>query len=1414
MRFDTDKELYIGLDIGSISLNTVVMTDGLEILHEEYTRVHGRPLETTARVLEETLSACDSGRIKGVAVTGVGGRLIGELIGAAFVNEVVAQAKSAELLAPHVHTVIEMGGEDAKLILLEPDGSNGKLRIEDFALNTLCAAGTGAFLDQQASRLGLTIDEFGKLALRSEKPPRIAGRCSVFAKSDMIHLQQGATPDYDIVAGLCFAVARNFTGNVGRGKTIAPPVAFQGGVAFNPGMVRAFREVIGLSDGELSIPPHHAATGAVGAVLMIVEDPALIKPFRGLDALKARIAGDARLEENRLAPLYLSSAAKKRSSQGAKNDILAASGANGPIPAYLGVDVGSISTNVVVIDEQGRVLSKRYLMTAGRPLEAVKQGLREVGNEVRDLVEIKGVGTTGSGRYLTGDFIGADVVRNEITAQATAAAAIDPDVDTVFEIGGQDSKYISLTHGAVVDFAMNKVCAAGTGSFLEEQAERLGISIKEEFAELALSSASPVQLGERCTVFMESDLVHYLQAGAPTKDLVAGLAYSIVENYLNKVVEDRKVGKRVFFQGGPAFNRAIVAAFEQVLGRPVTVPPDHEVTGAIGAALLAQRENPNPYSNFKGFDLAEREYEITPFECKGCSNRCEVKKVTVAGEKEPLFYGGRCEKYEKKRSRELDEIRDALPDLFAKRDELLFGTEDDPASESGPAIGIPRSLFYYELFPYWKAFFTELGYRVVLSDPTTKEVIHRGVERVPAETCFPIKVAFGHVENLLEKGVDTIFFPSVIDSKQRRPDLPKGYNCPYVQTIPYMVRATFDFDAAGVTFLDPPFHFGAPEKQLHKALLRFGGSLGFSKGKVRSAIRKAEEAQDAFHSAMQAMGREVLSNLKPEDRAMVIVSRVYNGCDSGINLNLPKKLRDLGVLAIPLDCLPLDDTAPDEEVLSQYWRYGQRFLTAAKILRDDPRLFGIYITNFGCGPDSFITHFFGNAMGEKPFLQLEIDEHSSDVGAITRLEAYLDSIKNAPKQALGPARPIVRKGMAEFGTDRTVYIPYMTDHAYAVEAAFKASGVNAKVLPQTNHASRTLGRRYTSGRECYPCALTTGDMLAVAQSDGFDPDKSAFFMPSGSGPCRFGQYNRFHRLVLDEAGYENVPIYAPDQDHEMYKDLGVVGKTFVKLGWRGVIAVDYLQKALVETRPYAVSPDRADECYAKYLKAVLQSIEEGREDIFPVLEEARAAFASVERSSHNSRPVVGIVGEIYIRSNPFSNEHIVRRLERLGAEVWLPPISEWLLYVNCMSARHAVEEKQWGNYIGTALKSRFQQKDEHRIESIFHELLRNGHEPTIPETLRMAAPYIHDSFEGEAVLSVGKSIDFINKGVCGIVNVGPFTCMPGTIVNALLKRIREKHDQIPVMSVYFDGQGETSVHNRLEAFMYQVSQYKLKTGGM
>ncbi|MGB9630089.1 MAG: acyl-CoA dehydratase activase-related protein, partial [Thermodesulfobacteriota bacterium] len=543
--------------------------------------------------------------------------------------------------------------------------------------------------------------------------------------------------------------------------------------------------------------------------------------------------------------------------------------------AYLGLDVGSISTNLVVIDRNKRVLAKRYLMTAGRPIEAIRIGLQEIGEEIGDRVEIKGVGTTGSGRYLTADFVGADLVRNEITAQATAAIHIDPTVDTIFEIGGQDSKYISIDNGVVVDFEMNKVCAAGTGSFLEEQAEKLDISIKEEFGSLALKADEPVRMGERCTVFIESDLVHHQQRGAQKDNLVAGLSYSIVQNYLNRVVGDRRIGNRIFFQGGTAFNQGVVAAFESVLGKEIIVPENHDVTGAIGVAILAMEERTWERSSFKGFDLSRRRYEHSSFECKGCPNLCLIRKVSIEGEK-PLFYGSRCEKYDViKRSKGSN-----LPDLFEERERMLFapyeGEEKLPSY--APKIGIPRILYFYEMFPFWKAFFTELGYRVILSDPTNKELIRRGVENVVAETCFPIKVSHGHVLNLLEKGVKRIFLPSIVTLKPIHPDIPNSSACPYAQSFPYAVPSSIDFKKKDVTILQPILHFGFGREHLEKELIEFGESIHRRAKQVKKALEKAERFQALFYQTMLNRGKEVLDRVGPEEKVMVIVGRPYNSC--------------------------------------------------------------------------------------------------------------------------------------------------------------------------------------------------------------------------------------------------------------------------------------------------------------------------------------------------------------------------------------------------------------------------------------------------------------------------------------------------------------------------------------------------------
>src|SRR5664280_123313 len=633
-------DYFVGFDIGSVSLNTVILDANNNILEEHYDYVHGRLFNVLRDRLSSVMDKYSSETIKGIAFTGTGGKLATGLIGGVFVNEIIAQATSTGILYPDAKTVIEIGGEDSKLIILEKNPENGHSRLVDFEMNSICAAGTGSFLDQQAKRIGVPIEnEFGLMALKSLDPPRIAGRCSVFAKSDMIQHQQIATPLHDMVAGLCFAVARNFRSNVARRKEIRKPVVFSGGVAANTGMIRAFRETLNLIDGDLIIPPHHSAMGAIGAVYYARDNKLNMNHFEGINKLEEYLAGTS-MKFISLPPLKESLAKYCKVVHGVKKN-------KEKLAVYLGLDIGSLSTNVVLIDEEHRVVARRYLPTAGKPLEAIRKGMTEIFEEVGEDIIVLGAGTTGSGRYLTGDFIGADNIVNEITAQATAAIDYDPTVDTIFEIGGQDSKYISIENGVVVDFEMNKVCAAGTGSFLEEQAEKLNINIVEEFGSMALGSDNPIKLGDRCTVFMESDLNSFMQKGARNENLVGGLAYSIVYNYMQKVVADRRVGDKIFFQGGVTNNKAVVAAFEQVVGKKIIIPPHFDVTGAIGAAILAKRSmQEGQKTRFKGFGVRNVTYKVSRFVCQGCTNHCEISRIKIEGEKKSLYYGGRCEKYE------------------------------------------------------------------------------------------------------------------------------------------------------------------------------------------------------------------------------------------------------------------------------------------------------------------------------------------------------------------------------------------------------------------------------------------------------------------------------------------------------------------------------------------------------------------------------------------------------------------------------------------------------------------------------------------------------------------------------------------------------------------------------------------------
>ncbi len=991
------KDIYLGIDIGSTTIKVVVLDRAHNLLAQRYLRSEGQPRQTLLRAMDDLYRRFDPSQVVGVGLTGSGGEPIARLIGGQHVNELIAQTRAVGEFHPEARTVIEIGGQDSKFLSLEWDEKSGKMALVDFAMNTLCAAGTGSFLDQQAERLSISIEnEFADLALQSKNPARVAGRCTVFAKSDMIHLQQKGTPLPDILAGLCLAMTRNFKSVIGKGKAFAPPILFQGGVAYNKAVVRAFVSVLDLDPGQLIVPNNHTLMAALGTAFVTMDEEVEgnLSPFYGFAPLKDYIrAGKGKRKS--MPPLYDSEIQVSSADLEIQNP---KSKIQNQMPVYLGIDVGSISTNVVLIDEHARVVARRYLQTAGKPLEAVRCALHEIDQEVGGQVEVQGVGTTGSGRYLTGHFVGGDVIRNEITAQARAAIAIDPGVDTVFEIGGQDSKFISVDHGAVVDFAMNSACAAGTGSFLQEQADKLNINIQEDFSRLALSSPSPTCLGERCTVFMESDLVHHQQQGAKTDELTAGLAYSIAQNYLNRVVDGRPVGKNIFFQGGVAWNQSVVAAFQQLTGRKITVPPHHDVTGAIGAAILAmealaERKSKGKLepTKFKGFDLSDRRYESNVFECKACPNLCEVNKVVISDEP-PIFYGARCDIFEEA-GRTRDRSRQ-IPDFFTTRNDLLMGDYAPPNGRRNGRLrlAVPRALTFYDLFPYWRAFFDALGVELILSEATNPKIINHTSEHAAAETCFPAKLVYGHVIDLLDKEADFMFLPSVVNRENIAAGQTENSYCPFIPAMSYLVTAHIDVEAQGHRPLKFPLHM-LWEKAKKKELDLLARQLNVPPKRVREAVTAAETAQQDFYATIRRQGRQVLNNLKDDQLHVVIIGRPYNACDPGACQDLPFKLRKLGVLPIPMDYLPLDSVDVSDRYENMFWRSGQDILAAATIIRDDPRLQAIYLTNFNCGPDSFIINFFRQIMGDKPFLELEIDDHTADAGVITRCEAFFESLR-------------------------------------------------------------------------------------------------------------------------------------------------------------------------------------------------------------------------------------------------------------------------------------------------------------------------------------------------------------------------------------------------------------------------------------
>ncbi|MHC1730048.1 MAG: acyl-CoA dehydratase activase [Syntrophobacteraceae bacterium] len=1000
----------VGVDIGSVSINCVVVDEnGNIVLEMPYLRHFGLIYEETHKLLENILEqfrSMNPGQVRSVTFTGVHGELLAEKLSAPSEVETIAQVLGAIHVTPGVRTIISVGGQDAAVFQLAHNGA--EWHLESFNINGPCASGTGSFIDQQAERLAQsiygpdfsmdqeklqqTLDDFIELGLKSTYPAPVACRCTVFTKSDMIHLQNKGESLPNIIAGLHFGNAANYVSTIIGNRELFDPIIFIGGMASNKLQVKAFQHYF----PSVTVPLHHTSLGALGAALQAQKqgwrneiDPSILVRRDSQTAYTFPKAERLEIEqtnfdhENSLAPW-----AKKKGKA---------------IEAYLGIDIGSTTTKYALISEQSQILHKCYVPTQGKPIEVTQRLLHTLQKEAGNKIKLMAISTTGSGRNVVGDFLSADLIIDEITAHARGAVEIDPEVDTIFEIGGQDSKYIMIENTHPLDFDMNKVCAAGTGSFLHELANKMKINIVKEFQDIALSSEAPIHLAERCTVFMESDLVSYLQKGGDRKDLIAGLCYAIVYNYLNRVVEKRYIGKRVMFLGGPSLNKGIVAAFEKVLKRGVLVPKHREVMGAFGAALSVMELYKKQGMEYRRRDLdqlASMQVNFSESICRAdrkCHNECKLK-VYSFGERKSIW-GGDCGRYETRaeggQETNYFQIRQNLFDAaLAEEGNLL--TEAEAGRQPRPVIGIPLALHSLEWAIFWTHLFSEMGFPVLLSPKTTNKLALMGVENVVSEVCFPVKVFHGHVRYLMDRA-EYLFLPNVINAPVPQAD-EIGYFCPLIQSSQYMSRSALSI--ADERIIRPTLHLkedpGNLVYSLEKAL---PAGLRPPRAELERAIRKAWARQIEFRRKLIEIGKEAIESMDTSQPVWVITGRPYNLYDDRLNLQLGKQLAKLGIKALPMDFVDVD--AEDmSDFKRMFWGLGARIIRTAKRINRTPNWYGVHLTNFSCGADSFIEHFYRHLLREKPSLILELDEHSAVAGLLTRVEAYRNVVKNLQEKRM------------------------------------------------------------------------------------------------------------------------------------------------------------------------------------------------------------------------------------------------------------------------------------------------------------------------------------------------------------------------------------------------------------------------------
>lgn len=1405
-----------GLCIGASNISFVELAEEdhkIVVLKSRSLAHEGNPREVISRLLAGGLFA-------EVDYLGVTGRKYRNIINAAIVSEPEAMEEGYRFLdgeGYHADAIISVGGETFMVYTLGADG-----RINRMITGNKCASGTGDFFLQQLKRLGLSLESALEAGAATE-PYEVSGRCSVFCKSDCTHALNKGAPKGAIVAGLCRMMSDKIL-ELLQGTTFARAFLI-GGVAQNHVMLNFLKEKL----PGIVVPPHAHAFEALGAALWALQGK---KEKPGLQNLLS--------DKGQLSFSSLPAPAEQL------NRVhFAKMAAATPQPGdscILGLDVGSTTTKAVLMRQKDKaMLAGCYLRTQGDPVAAARECYRQIDGQVGGEVKIIALGVTGSGRQIAALHALTPAVINEIIAHATAAVHFDPMVDTIFEIGGQDAKYTFLSGGVPSDYAMNEACSAGTGSFLEEAAgESLGVKV-EDIGSLALKSRQPLNFSDQCAAFINSDIKTAIQEGCGLEDIAAGLVYSVCQNYNNRVKGNREVGSKVFMQGGVCYNEAVPAAMAALTGKEIIVPPNPGLMGAYGVALEVEKRLELGLLKPQEFDLTElagREAEgKEPFQCgggpEGCDRRCRISRLSLKGRVYP--FGGACNRYANLTGEGRN--KGVALDLVRRREQLVYekysrdyGRPSLPSR--GVQVGISTSLMTSTLYPLYYNFFASLGFEVILAEKAKEEGLHKK----GAAYCYPVELAHGFAAALLAAKPPVIFMPHVKSLPMAKGDGP-GVTCPFVQGEPYYLKGAFP-ELAESIFISPVLEMESGYAGAREAFLDVGRQLGVRREEASQAFATALAAQESFHKECRRLGRDFLEQLAKEGRqkAVVLFGRPYNAFAKAVNMAIPGKFSSRDCPIIPYDFLPLEE---EENMAGMYWASGQNILKAARYVAKHPLLYGVYITNFSCGPDSFISGYFRDIMGQKPSLTLELDSHTADAGLDTRIEALLDVVQNYIEINRQKALALAEKpfqAARTFSNEKGLWVEDSSGEIFSLRdaraqvlvpamglwgarflaASFRRQGVAARALPPAGEKEFKRGQGLSSCKECLPYILTLGSLLVAAEKAP-DGGTLIYFMPETAGPCRFGQYNVRMKEVVRKENLKNTAFLSLTSTN----GYAGFGSKMALRAWQAVIINDVMEEIYSAILTLARDREAALKTYHEVGHSFVAAIEaHSWRGLKRVLRQGAAKLRAIPcKNSRHETPTIALVGEIFVRQDQFSLKNLVERMAERGIMVRTAPVAEWLYYCDYLVQQGLVagSGQPGPSRLYRGLQNLAKRHFEKEIKKIFADGgLYHEHLVDVEQIIKKGERLISPRLTGEAILTIGSALAEAGQ-VFGAISIGPFGCMPGRMAEALLARAIEDMQKnggppLPFLAVETDGNQFTLVvEARLDAFCLQVKRAHKKS---